>query len=69
MHMFYSGTTSTESLPEVVLKDINDGKGPAVMLTYYEIHSKCGDASKRMERHAAKTTPKRRKKRGAKSKS
>ena len=62
MHLFYSGTTSTESLPEIVHKDINDGKGPAVMLTYYEIHEKRGDAARRLERHVEKCSKKRRKK-------
>lgn len=75
MHIVFSGTTSTESLPEVVLKDMNKGKGPAIMLTYHEIHEKRGDAKRRLERHVErcgrkpKKKRKRKKKNGSKSKS
>lgn len=48
MILFYSGSTSGESLPERVLHDSN----PGVMLTYYEMHLGRGDTIRRFERHA-----------------
>ena len=62
MKLFFSGSTSGESLPEHVLKDWNDG--PAVMLTFYEIDDARGDATKRMERHVGRLRKKKGKRRG-----
>lgn len=47
MILFYSGSTSGESLPERVLAKIN----PGVMLTYWEMKEKKGDTLKRFGRH------------------
>jgi len=50
MILFYSGSTSGESLPERVLEH----NQPGVMLTFWEMHEKRGDTIRRFERHAAK---------------
>lgn len=47
MVLFYSGSTSGESLPERVLVDIN----PGVMLTYWEMRENKGDTLRRFKRH------------------
>jgi hypothetical protein len=50
MILFYSGSTSGESLPERVLETHQ----PGVMLTYWEMYEQRGDTIRRFERHVAK---------------
>ena len=47
MVLFYSGSTSGESLPERVLANID----PGVMLTYWEMKENKGDTLRRFKRH------------------
>jgi hypothetical protein len=51
MLLFYSGSTSGESLPEQALKDKHNGKGPDIMLTFYEVYEMRGDTKTRIFRH------------------
>jgi hypothetical protein len=53
MKLFYSGSTSGESLPEQALRDV-----PAsIMLTWYEIYEKRGDTKTRFFRHERRRRP------------
>jgi hypothetical protein len=67
MILFFSGSTSGESLPERVLYE----HSPGVMLTYFEMHQKRGDTIRRFERHARKRKKmlKKRKRRESKAES
>lgn len=47
MILFYSGSTSGESLPERALAESE----PGIMLTYWEMREKKGDTLKRFGRH------------------
>ncbi len=47
MILFYSGTTSGESLPERVFEK----EGAEIMITYWEIDEKRGDAARRLKKH------------------
>jgi hypothetical protein len=51
MVLFYSGSTSGESLPEQALKDKSNGQGPDIMLTFYEVYEMRGDTKTRIFRH------------------
>lgn len=48
--LFFSGSTSGDSLPERALEK----RRPGVMLTYWEIHIGRGDTLKRFQRHATR---------------
>jgi len=51
MRLYYSGSTSGESLPEQALKEKHNGKGPDIMLTFYEVYEMRGDTKTRIFRH------------------
>lgn len=51
MILFYSGSTSGKSLPEQALRDKNNGEGPDIMLTFFEIYTQRGDTKTRLFRH------------------
>jgi hypothetical protein len=51
MIIYYSGSTSGESLPERALLE-RPHPQPAIMLTFFEIDAGRGDTLRRFERHA-----------------
>jgi len=54
MRLYYSGSTSGKSLPEQALRDKHKGKGPDIMLTFFEIITMRGDTKTRIFRHIRK---------------
>jgi hypothetical protein len=50
MRLYFSGYSHGKSLPEQALADVNDGKGPCIMLTHHELHNKVGDTVNRFRR-------------------
>jgi hypothetical protein len=54
MDLYFSGYSHGKSLPERAMRDVNDGKGPCIMLTHHEIRTKACDTVNRFMRHVTR---------------